>query len=61
MIFSLIEKGLSPKDIFMINKSYSYNKEIEIEFKKKGINCFNYKYNNRIYFDVQFRNEIKRI
>jgi len=36
MIFSLIEKGLFPKNIFMINKSYSYNKEVEKEFKKKG-------------------------
>lgn len=59
MIFSLIRKGINPEKIFMINKTYSYNKEIEDKFKLKGINCFNYKYNSHKSFDLQFKRAIK--
>jgi S-adenosylhomocysteine hydrolase len=59
MIFSLIKKGVLPRNIFMINKTYSYNSKIGNEFKKKGIRCFNYKYDSHKAFDSQFKKAIK--
>jgi S-adenosylhomocysteine hydrolase len=58
MIFSLMEKGLKAKNVFMIPKSYSYNEEINKRFLKKGIFSFNYAFNSHKSFDSQFKKQI---
>ncbi len=59
MIFALMEKGLKSENIFMINKSYSYNSEIHKNFLEKGIFSFKYEYYSYKSFDKQFRQQIK--
>jgi len=60
MLTSLSQRGLNLKNLHLLPKSYSFNKEIATELQKNGAHVHRYRYDNQTSFDRQLAYEAER-